>query len=208
MRSWVELNVPAVAPRARPAYDSILGQGGCRVRMRTNAIMKRVIAFAAIGLFVSGCSSWVPSFDMSAFKSAPATEPVRVESEPPGADARTSAGAACRTPCTLGLPINDGTVTVALNGYAPQTVPVQVERPSEGRPDEFTGTSAHLTPNPIFVELQPAPPPPPVAKKPPPKKPRVVAHAKPAVPVQSAAPAAGSAPPPPGGAMPEWPTPR
>jgi hypothetical protein len=106
------------------------------------------------------------------------------------------------------LPINDGTITVAMNGYMPQTVPVQVERPNEVRPDEFGATAAHLTPNPIFVELQPTPPPPPVAKKPPPKKPRVVARLKPATTEQPAAPAPGSAPPPPGAAMPQWPTPR
>lgn len=206
MRSWVERDVSAAAPRARPPYGS--GRGGHQARPGTHAIVRRVIAIVACGLFVSACSSWMPSFDMSALKPAPATEPVRIESEPPGADARTSVGAACRTPCTLGLPVNDGTITVAMNGYMPQTVPVQVERLNEIRPDEFGAPAAHLTPNPIFVELQPTPPPPPVAKKPPPKKPRVVARLRPATTEQQAAPAPGSAPPPPGAAMPQWPTPR
>ena len=34
-------------------------------------------------------------------KSSPATEALRIESEPPGADARTSHGQSCRTPCEL-----------------------------------------------------------------------------------------------------------
>lgn len=204
MLSAVERNVPAVARRARHPYGSEQGRVDYRVRTGTNATMKRVIAIAACGLLVSACSSWVPSFDMSAFKSAPPTEHVRIELEPPGADARTTVGAACRTPCALDLPVNEGTITVALNGYQPQTVPVQIVR-SEGRPDEFFMPSSHLTPNPVFVELQPTPPPPPPAKKPGPKKPRVVARMKPPANAPMAAP---EAPPPSTGAMPPWPSPR
>ena len=149
----------------------------------------------------------MPSLDMSAFKPAPPTEQVRIESEPPGADARTVTGATCRTPCTLGLPMNDGTITVALNGYVAQTVPVQLEKPAEVRSEEFSSSSPHLNPNPIFVELQPNPPPPPVAKKPAPKKPKVAAiHPKPAT--AQADPAPSPAPPPPSGMAtgPAWPT--
>jgi hypothetical protein len=45
----------------------------------------------------------MPSFDF--FKSGPSTEVLRIESEPPGADARTSQGQTCRTPCELSVPV-------------------------------------------------------------------------------------------------------
>jgi len=211
MRSCVDRNGLVIAPCASRPYSSGRGARNRRVRRGTDKVMGRVVAVAACGLLMSGCSSWTPSWmpslDMSAFKPAPPTEQVRIESEPPGADARTVTGATCRTPCTLGLPMNDGTITVALNGYVAQTVPVQLEKPAEVRSEEFSSSSPHLNPNPIFVELQPNPPPPPVAKKPAPKKPKVAAiHPKPAT--AQADPAPSPAPPPPSGMAtgPAWPT--
>ena len=124
----------------------------------------------------------------------------------------TASGVACRTPCTLNLPVNDGAITVALNGYVPQTIPVQVERPPEGRTDEFNSPTAHLAPNPLFVELQPNPPPPPVAqKKPAPKKPRVATVRPTPAPQQQPAPAttaSTTAAAPQQSTYPAWPTPR
>src|SRR5215472_15277113 len=179
MRSCVDRIGLVIAPCASRPYSSGRGERSRWVRRGTDKVMGRVLAVAACGLLMSGCSSWTPSWmpslDMSAFKPAPPTEQVRIESEPAGADARTVTGATCRTPCTLGLPMNDGTITVALNGYVPQTVPVQLEKPPEGRTEEFSGLAPHLNPNPIFVELQPNPPPPPVTKKPAPKKPKIAA---------------------------------
>ena len=70
-----------------------------------------------------------------------------MESEPPGADARTTLGETCRTPCELTVASGgDLAVTFALNGYEPMTVPVRAE--SAGR----------LQPNPVYAELQPAAP--------------------------------------------------
>jgi hypothetical protein len=185
---------PAVRPAAHPA------------RRRINTIISHAVAVATCGAIVSACS-WKPNIDLSALKSAPPTEQVSIESDPPGADARTATGSTCRTPCSLGLPMNDGSITVALNGYTPETVPVQLDRPIDNRPEEFT-QPPHLTPNPVFVELQPAPPP--TVKKPAPKKPKVVARAKP--PAEQAPPATTStvSPAPAGAAMapPPWPTPR
>jgi hypothetical protein len=168
-------------------------------------IMKHAVAVAVCGAIVSACSG-KPGMDLSALKSAPPAEQVSVESDPPGADARTATGATCRTPCTLGLPMNDSSVTVALNGYTPQTVPVQVDRPGETRPEEFS-QQPHLTPNPVVVELQPAPPS--AVKKPAPKKPKVAARAKPAH-EQSATNTSTLSPAPAGAAMapPTWPTPQ
>src|SRR5215813_114911 len=86
--------------------------------------MSRVIAVAACGLALAACSMSMPSLDF--FKSGPGTEVLRVESEPPGADARTSQGQSCRTPCELTVQSGgEMTVSYALNGYQPQTVQVR-----------------------------------------------------------------------------------
>jgi hypothetical protein len=108
--------------------------------------MSRVIAIVACGFLLAACSMSLPSFDM--FKTGPATEVLRIESEPPGADARTSQGQTCRTPCELSVPLTgELAVTVAMAGYQPQTLPVRPE-----------GADSRLQPNPLYVELQPAPP--------------------------------------------------
>jgi hypothetical protein len=113
----------------------------------TMSSMIRVAAAAACGLALAGCSLSLPSFDM--FKSGPSTEVLRIESEPPGADARTSQGQTCRTPCELTLAADgEFAVTVELAGYQPQTLPVHVNGKSDAR----------LQPNPLYVELQPAAP--------------------------------------------------
>jgi hypothetical protein len=64
--------------------------------------MRRVIAVTACGFALAACTMSMPSLDY--FKSAPPTETLRIESEPPGADARTSQGQNCRTPCELTVP--------------------------------------------------------------------------------------------------------
>ena len=85
----------------------------------------------------------MPSLDF--LKSSPQTEALAIESEPPGAEAKASTGQSCRTPCQLAVqPGGELSVTLALNGYQPQTVSVR----------EAEGTSK-LAPNPVFVELQP-----------------------------------------------------
>jgi hypothetical protein len=85
-------------------------------------------------------------------KSAPAATTMQFESEPAGAEAKTSLGQACRTPCTLAAPANEFTVSFSLPGYQPQTVPVRVV--ADGNDPD----AARLVPNPVFVELQPAGP--------------------------------------------------
>jgi hypothetical protein len=130
-------------------------------------MMSRVLAVVACGVTLAACSASLPSLDF--FKGSPPTEQLRIESEPPGADARTSQGQSCRTPCELTVPSNtDFTVTVALNGYQPQTIPVIPETPQADRSAEGSGASPHLQPNPVYVELQSATPArkrPPAAKK-------------------------------------------
>ena len=96
----------------------------------------------------------MPSF----LNSGPATEVLRVESEPPGADARTSQGQSCRTPCELTVPSGgEMTVSYALNGYQPQTPQVRPETPPQSYGEG--GGSVRLQPNPVYAELQTVKPP-------------------------------------------------
>lgn len=148
--------------------------------------MRRVIAIAVAGFGLAGCSS----FSLDAFKSAPPTVQVQLESIPPGADARTSVGPGCKTPCSVAVPAPDGgfTVTFTMNRFQPVTVPVQVVRMQE---DYTTPALTVADPNPVVAELPPAGPPPKAARaKPPkPKQPPKAAAAPPA--------AASPFPPPP-----------
>ena len=126
------------------------------------------------------------------FKSAPPTVQVRLESNPPGADATTSLGPGCKTPCSVSVPAPSAPFTVdyVLNKYQPASVPVNLIR----NPGDFTTPASVTTdPNPVFAELQPAVPPKPVRKphRPKPRKPKPVAAA-PAAPAADAAPAAGT----------------
>ena len=55
------------------------------------------------------------------------TEQIQIVSEPPGAEARTSMGFVCVTPCTLQVGRKDEfNVTVSKPGYEPVQVPVTV----------------------------------------------------------------------------------
>jgi hypothetical protein len=149
--------------------------------------MRRVIAIAVAGASLAGCSS----FSWDAFKPTPPTVQVQLESAPPGADARTSLGPGCKTPCSVAVPAPDNgfSVSYTLNKFQPATVPVQIIRVPG---DLTTPASTNIDPNPVFAELQPAGPPPRGAHKPMrPKKP------KPPKGGAAAAPAEESAAPPP-----------
>jgi len=156
-------------------YCGSLPQQGCG--SSDGLKMRRVIAMAILGtsllVGLGGCSSF--SFDY--FKSAPPAVQVQLESNPPGADARTSLGPGCKTPCSVSVPAPDTGFSVAytLNKFQPATVQVQViHNPGD------VGTSATTVtdPNPVFAELQPAgPPPKPVRKPMRPKKPKPAAAA-------------------------------
>src|SRR5262245_43977549 len=90
------------------------------------AIMGRVIAVMACGFMLAACSTTMPSLDF--MKSAPQAESLAIESEPPGAEAKTSLGQSCRTPCQLSVqPGSEFSVTLSLSGYQPQTVSVRPE---------------------------------------------------------------------------------
>jgi hypothetical protein len=147
--------------------------------------MSRVIVLMACGLMLAACSATMPSLDF--LKSAPQSETLAIESEPPGAEAKTSLGQSCRTPCQLAVqPGSEFSVTLALSGYQAQTVSVRPE------PDG-AGAAPQLAPNPLHVSLQRvAPPRKPAAKK---KAPAETA-ARPAAPPPMASAAPASAPSP------------
>src|SRR5437016_12781484 len=121
-------------------------------------MMSRVIAVMACGFSLAACSSLPSMPSMSFLKPSPTTEALRIESEPPGAEARTSQGQSCRTPCEVVVQTgSELSVTLALNGFQPQTVSVRPEAPPPAERDAPPISGALLSPNPIYVELQPAP---------------------------------------------------
>jgi hypothetical protein len=162
-------------------------------------------------------------------RTAVPTVPLQFESEPAGAEVRTSGGQTCKTPCALAVPAADMQVTYNLNGYQPQTVPVKLVPPEPG---DF-GSPPRFDPSPVSAELVkarrgPAPKKSPakVAKRPPPPAgnnvepgdggfappPQTSGFAPPPQQQQRQAPSnSGFAPPPAGGAAPAasaWPAPN
>src|ERR1700691_5844434 len=111
--------------------------------------------FVVSGIALAGCSSasspsWVPSW-LQVKPPPPPVQALQFQSEPPGADVRTVDGQTCRTPCTLALPVTAQSVSIALNGYLPQNVPIEVQQ---------TTDTPSLSPNPVAVTLQSSAPPP------------------------------------------------
>ncbi|WP_426536762.1 hypothetical protein [Bradyrhizobium sp. McL0615] len=141
--------------------------------------MRRVIAIAVTGASLAGCSS----FSLDSFKSAPPLVKVALESTPSGADATTSLGPACKTPCSIDVPAPDAgfSVTFTSPKFQPVTVPVQVIR----NPGDFSSPpTTVIEPSPVFAELQPAAPPPKSMRPKKPKAPKAAAAPAPA-PVQA-----------------------
>jgi len=138
--------------------------------------MSRVIAVVACGFTVAACSASIPSLNF--LSSSPPTEALRFESEPPGAEIKTSSGQTCRTPCELAVQVApELSATFALNGYQPQTVSIR----SEG--GSGFASSARLAPNPVYVQLKAAEVAPAAKKR---KKKPAIAHSN-SSPVASAA---------------------
>jgi hypothetical protein len=151
--------------------------------------MRRVAFIAMCGLTLVACSS-----SSEIFKTEPQTLTLQFESEPQGAEVKTSGGQTCRTPCALAVPATEMTASFALKGYKPQTIPVKVIAPDFAMDIK----EPRFDPSPVYAELEAAGPPP---RKPSPKKP-VAARRPPA----TVAPApAQAAPPPPAAAAPAAP---
>jgi hypothetical protein len=129
--------------------------------------MTRILAIAACGFSLAACSTVPGWMQFGPSTGAPAATTIQFESEPAGAEARTSLGQTCRTPCSVAVAGDEFTVSFTLQGYEPQTVPVRAVTSNE-RVDYDAGQTGgpRLVPNPVFVELEPAaPPPPPTARR-------------------------------------------
>lgn len=134
----------------------------------------RVCAIAS-ALSVAGCASWTPSWDfLPSSLSGGANVSLTIESDPPGADAKTSLGPSCRTPCMIPVPADRSfTVNYSLNGYLPQVVQVGPRGSADAAVDvaggagssDSYGAMPELAPNPVYAQLQPAPPPTPPGRK-------------------------------------------
>ena len=165
-------------------------------------MMYRVIAIVGGALALAACSSTPEWMSLDGLKPGPSVDTVRFESEPPGAEAKTSNGQTCRTPCALALPTEAPlTVTFSLTGYLPESETIE--------PVAQTGNPPSLRPNPVQVELTAAPPQPKSAAKPARKPAAKPAARKPAAKPAAARPQQSSAPAPaatPQAAAP-WPAP-
>jgi hypothetical protein len=165
--------------------------------------MKRVVAIAACGLSLAACTSMPNWMQFDVPKPAPAATTMQFESEPAGAEVKTSVGQICRTPCSVAVTASEFTVTFALAGYQPQTVPVRVVPAAADPQNSPTGeaTAPRLVPNPVFVQLQPVAPPRAARRKPPPPRQKPKPAARPAptamAPAPAPAPASPWPPPPP-----------
>jgi hypothetical protein len=131
---------------------AVLGRGGPHAA-EVVWIMSRVIAVTASGFMLAACSATMPSLSLDFMKSAPQDETLAIDSEPPGAEAKTSLGQNCRTPGS------EFSVTLTMSGYQPHTVSVRPEA-------DGAVAVPRLAPNPVHVDLQAVAPP----KKPVPKK--------------------------------------
>jgi PEGA domain len=119
--------------------------------------LDRAFALVICGFGLAACSSsTMPGFD--AFKPKPTTTVLLIQSNPAGADARSSLGGTCRTPCTITIgTAGDFTISFARDGYEPQTITVHSTM-SEG--GYTTAPSPVLDPNSVFVMLEPQAKPP------------------------------------------------
>ena len=103
-----------------------------------------------VGITLGGCSG----ANMPAWlQIKPPKQSLQFESDPPGAEVRTTDGQSCRTPCSLTVPLTAQSANFTLNGYLPQTVPVQVHQSTERR-DDNSFPPPDFEPNPVAVTLQ------------------------------------------------------
>jgi hypothetical protein len=116
------------------------------------------VAGIALGFCLAGCgiSNWLPSWDLKFPSAPPPASTVQVESEPAGAEAKSSIGPSCRTPCSLTIAsASPFTVTFSLAGYEPQIIPV-APRPA-GDPRD-AGEALKFDPDPVYAQLEPTAP--------------------------------------------------
>lgn len=115
----------------------------------------RALIVVICGLGLASCGSFaMPGVD--AFKMKPTTTLLLIQSTPAGAQAQTSLGKKCRTPCTMQIgAADDFTVSFALDGYMPQTMTVHSTMSGGGF---MTAPSPVLNPASLFATLEPVAP--------------------------------------------------
>jgi hypothetical protein len=140
--------------------------------------MRILAAAAAVGLAITlaGCATITRG----------TTNQVQIQSDPPGALARTSTGFSCTTPCTITVSRKDEfSVVFSKPGYRDETVDVKTQVAGAGAAgfagnillggiigmgaDAATGATLEHVPNPVGVTLVPVSPAP--AAKPRPTRP-------------------------------------
>ena len=130
--------------------------------------MRRVIALAAAGLSLTGCTSFssdsFPAIsNVSNKNTATSVLQLQLESTPPGADAITSLGPGYKTPCSVALtPPDTGfsttsefSVAYTMDNFQPSTVAVQVAHVGG---TFSTPATTKINPNPVVAVLQPVAP--------------------------------------------------
>jgi len=137
-------------------------------------MMRQAIAIVACAISLAACwkdgapdtminlDRWKPD-TLGMFGPRPSTDAVRIESQPPGAEATMSQGRSCRTPCVLNVPVAEGaSITLSLPGYQSQTIPLTIEAEADVPVFDERGEAPHsmpkLRPNPIYAELEVVPP--------------------------------------------------
>jgi hypothetical protein len=90
---------------------------------------------------------------VSSNSSSEQLQALKFESDPLGAEIRTTQGQTCKTPCELTVPSHEQPVTVTKNNYVPQTVQLTLGP----QPDHefWENPPPTLVPNPVRVVLNP-----------------------------------------------------
>lgn len=122
--------------------------------------MNRVVAVAVCGLMLAGCEA-LQTLQVPSFGFGKGSEPItlKLESDPPGAEAKLSTGASCVTPCALPV-VAGGNIAVSfsLARYQPRSVAVRAIA-AEQNVIGMESAPARFEPNPVYAELQPIAPP-------------------------------------------------
>jgi PEGA domain len=115
-------------------------------------VVLSVVVAAVVGVSLTGCSS-----ALSSNSSSEQLQTLKFESDPLGAEIRTTQGQTCKTPCELTVPSHEQPVTITKNSYVPQIVQVTLGP----QPDHsfWENPPPTLVPNPVRVVLQPVPKP-------------------------------------------------
>ncbi|MCP3461054.1 SHOCT domain-containing protein [Bradyrhizobium sp. CCGUVB23] len=137
--------------------------------------MRRVIAIAAAGLSLTGCTSFsssdpLPSLSDALSRPPPAALQLQLVSTPPGANALTSLGPGCTTPCSVALQApetgfsttSEFTISYTMDGFLPATMVVQVVHVGGSL---AAPPSTKINPNPVVAVLQAVAPTPNPTKK-------------------------------------------